>query len=111
MYYVFPPDGVLNMWGVYGSFLIGIYGLVYWLGQLIDLPFPVGNFTKPVMIIAVVISPLLTVGTYAKVHADISGYVECTDLRKLSSRYSSHTYAVSEELCQQAVEEKANRRR
>ena len=96
---VVKVDGVLNIWGVYGLFLIGLYGLIYWLGQIINLPFPIGNFTKPVVVLGIIISPLLTVVTYAKVYADISDYVECSSLRKVSLHYSSHTYAISKELC------------
>ena len=96
---VVKVDGVLNIWGVYGLFLIGLYGLIYWLGQIINLPFPIGNFTKPVVVLGIIISPLLTVVTYAKVHADISDYVECSSLRKVSLHYSSRTYAMSKELC------------
>ncbi|MFC3023876.1 hypothetical protein ACFODT_08565 [Vibrio zhugei] len=92
-------DGVLNIWGTYGLFLIGLYGLMYWLGQIIELPFPIGNFTKVIVVIGVILSPLLTVVTYAKVHTDIAGYVECSSLRKVSLHYSSRTYAISKELC------------
>ncbi|QMV14128.1 hypothetical protein [Vibrio spartinae] len=108
---VVKVDGILNIWGSYGSFLVGFYLLLYWCDQVISLPFSIGDFNRIGVILLLVVSPLLTIVTYAKLHADISDYVECTDLRKISSRYSSHTYAVSEELCQQALEEKAKRRR
>jgi hypothetical protein len=99
-------SGVLNVWGGYGSFLLGGYGFFYHLNQLIKLPFPVGDFNRLILIIALIISPLLTIGTYEAVRSNISGYVECSNLRELSSRYSSRTYAKSESSCLQLREEK-----
>jgi hypothetical protein len=96
---IIKVDGVLNIWGSYGSSLIGSYSLLYWLNKIVAFPFSLGDFNKVGIILVIIIAPLLTIGTYAKIHANISGYVECHNLRKLSSRYSSRTYAISEELC------------
>lgn len=92
-------DGLLNIWGCYASFFICFYFLFYWVNQIVRLPFPLGNINKVGLAICIVVSPLLAVITYTKLNDNLSGYVECSSLRKVSLHYSSHTYAISKELC------------
>ncbi len=103
---IIKVDGVLNIAGVYGVFLLSIYLLIWWLNQLIAIPFPIGDINKVILVILLVITPILTIGTYTKIHKNIESYVECSELRKFSSRYSSRTYATSTELCQQLSQDK-----
>ncbi|MBF4323586.1 hypothetical protein EAY22_25735, partial [Vibrio anguillarum] len=72
-----------------------------------NLSLPIGEINKVIIISVLVISPLFTVITYSKIHSNLENYVECSELRTLSSRYSSRTYAISPELCQQSVDEKS----
>lgn len=93
-------DGVLNIWGIYSMFLLGSYCFIYWLNQLITLPVPIGDWNKVALMLLIVITPLLTLGSYSKIQSNISGYVECKDERVFTSRYSSRTYAKDLSLCQ-----------
>ncbi|EEX41777.1 hypothetical protein VFA_001614 [Vibrio furnissii CIP 102972] len=47
----------------------------------------------------VVIAPLLAIATFGQTKSNVSGYVECKHERKVSSRYSSRTYAINDEIC------------
>lgn len=96
---VIKVDGILNIAGMYGTFLTSVYLLIWWINQWVAMPFRIGDLNKVVITILLVITPLITVGTYAKIRSNIEFYVECKNERKISSRYSSRTYAVNEALC------------
>ena len=91
--------GVLNIWAGFSGFITSAYLVVYSIKDEFKLSFYIGEINKVIIISALAISPLLTIVTYSQIHANLENYVECSELRKLSSRYSSRTYALSPELC------------
>ncbi len=100
-------SGVLNVWAGFSGVIASMYLIVYSVKDEFNLSFPIGEINKVIIISVLVISPLFTVITYSKIHSNLENYVECSELRTLSSRYSSRTYAISSELCQQFVDEKS----
>ncbi|HGE6067667.1 TPA: hypothetical protein ACGG77_003306 [Vibrio cholerae] len=99
-------SGILNIWAGFGGFIVSVYLILYSIKDEFVLSLPIGEINRVIIISALVISPLLTVITYERIHSNLNGYVECSDLRTLSSRYSSRTYATSFELCSQLVNKK-----
>ena len=100
-------SGVLNIWAGFSGVIASIYLIVYSVKNEFNLSLPIGEINKVIIISVLVISPLFTVITYSKIHSNLENYVECSELRTISSRYSSRTYAISSELCQQFVDEKS----
>jgi hypothetical protein len=96
---VIKVDGILNIGATYGGTLISIYLFFWWLNYLVKIPFPLGNMSRVLLLIALIITPLLAMGTYTKIHSNLTGYVECKSERKFSLRYSSRTFAIDESLC------------
>ncbi len=92
-------SGIINIWSGIACFMWGGYGLIYYFNDLIKLPFNVGNFNKPILLIGLVISPLLTFIIHGNITNIKKDYIECNELREFSSRYSSRTYAISPEVC------------
>jgi hypothetical protein len=92
-------DGLLNIWASVGGLLLFTYFSVYAAKNEFELSISMGNLNKIGITIAFIISPLLAMGTYSQAKANVADYVECKSERKLSSRYSSRTYARTEELC------------
>ncbi len=98
--------GVLNIWAGFCSIFAGLYLIAYSIKDEFKLSVPIGDINKVLIASTLVLAPLLTVGTYTQIHTNIESYVECSELRKFSSRYSSRTYATSTELCQQLSQDK-----
>ena len=96
---VVEVPGVLNIWAGFCSIFAGVYLIAYSVKDEFKLSVPIGDINKVLIASTLVLSPLLTVGTYTQIHSNIESYVECGDLRKFSSRYSSRTYASDETLC------------
>lgn len=95
-------EGLLNILGVSFCLFGGAYSSLYWLNNIVRLPFPVGNFAKPILIIAFVVSPTYSLTMYQILQNKVENYVECKELRKVSSRFSSRTYANNANLCREA---------
>lgn len=96
---VIKVDGLLNIWASYSGLLICTYLTIYYLKDIFHLSINIGNVNKVGILMFVVIAPLLTIVTFGQTKSNVSSYVECKSERKISSRYSSRTYAVSAELC------------
>ncbi len=96
---VINVPGILNMWGGYGMVLICPYLVIYVINDEFNLSLPIGNMNNVGIILMIVIAPLFAIGTYSKTKANVADYVECQSERNISSRYSSRTYAINEELC------------
>ncbi|WP_306331985.1 hypothetical protein [Vibrio injensis] len=92
-------DGILNIWASYSGALICFYLIVYSISDEFELKLPIGEINKVLIVSGVIVGPLLAIGNYSLTQANVKHYVECTDARKLSSRYSSRTYAISPEFC------------
>lgn len=97
-------DGLLSMCGTVGSLWAAIYIIIYSIKEQFNLTIPIGEINK-MIIIGLFLCLVIASSLNFKIHSNISQYVECTDARKISSRYSSQTYALSTSLCLQLAEE------
>ncbi|MUJ21951.1 hypothetical protein [Aliivibrio fischeri] len=95
--------GVLNLWGSVTCTFLGVYVAYYFIMELLKSPISHKQFNIIGVSLAIIIAPLLTLGVYSKSLSNVSSYVECDSLREVSSRYSSRTYAVSDEVCLKVV--------
>ncbi|WP_332405565.1 hypothetical protein [Vibrio metschnikovii] len=96
---IIKVSGLLNMWGSFVMLLIFPYLVVYVIKDKYKLSINLGEINRVGLIIMIVISPVLAMITYTQSKSNVINYVECKDERKISSRYSSRTYAISSELC------------
>ncbi|QDC92985.1 hypothetical protein [Vibrio furnissii] len=96
---VIKADGLLNIWASYSGLLICTYLSIYYLKDILNLSINIGNVNKVGILMFVVIAPLLAIATFGQTKSNVSGYVECKHERKVSSRYSSRTYAINDEIC------------
>lgn len=94
-------SGLLNVWASYSMLFICSYLVIHTLKKEFQLSWKLGDPSRVVFLITIIISPLLAIGTYSQAKSNVANYVECKSERKISSRYSSRTYALNEELCQQ----------
>lgn len=99
---VIEVSGILNVWAGFGCLLIGMYMVIWSVKEQFQLHLKIGNINTVLLVTSIIIAPLLAATTYGQIQANISGYVECKGKREVRSRYSSRTYAISEELCVQS---------
>ncbi|MFV8457883.1 hypothetical protein ACNO5M_22675 [Vibrio owensii] len=99
---IIKVGGIANIAAVFAMLFWMPYLLVYWINDLVKLPFPIGEFNKTFAVLTV-LSLVVSLGVYKKIQQHIVqfNYIECKDMREISSRYSSRTYAISPELCEQ----------
>ncbi|MFZ3433766.1 hypothetical protein [Vibrio harveyi] len=96
---IIERDGIMNILSGYGCLLIGIYIAVYAAKEQFHFSLYIGEINKMIGILFF-ISLILSVITFSTINRQIDGYIECKNLREISTRYSSRTYAKSIELCQ-----------
>lgn len=92
-------SGLLNIWAGFCCLFTGSYIVIYSIKDEFKLSIPIGEINRVIAISTLIMSPLLTIGVYGQIQTNVASYVECKSERKISSRYSSRTYAVNEELC------------
>ncbi len=92
-------DGVINIWGAYATFIVALFATINVVIERFSLTClkVQGNVIAVVSIL--IISPFFTYITYKDIQFNIQGYVECKEHREFWSRYSSRTYAKTQELC------------
>lgn len=95
-------SGIINIWAGIACFFWGGYGSIYYIFHKHNSQSLILDFNKMTIFIGVIISPLLSILIFYNTNIKLQGYVECNNLRKISSRYSSRTYAKSAELCQKS---------
>lgn len=93
-------DGLLNIWASIAMLLMCSYLTIYTIKDAFSLSLPTGEAKRVLLVLGLVIAPLFAVTTYTKSQSNVASYVECKRERKLSSRYSSRTYAISQEVCE-----------
>lgn len=93
-------DGLINIWASNAGLLVGAYMVAYSINSQFGLSLKLGEFNKVLILSCALIAPLLSIGTYTLSLDKVSNYVECKSERKLSTRFSSRTYAVSSEICE-----------
>lgn len=97
---IFVIDGILNVWGSISGVLIGSFFLLYYICQVLNYIITPNKLNKIALILIFIISPLMSLVIRQASNAKITNYEECKNLREISTRYSSKTYAKSMELCQ-----------
>lgn len=96
---VIKVDGILNMWASYGAFFIFSYLAAYYIKEKYELTWRIGEINRVLIFCSIIVAPLFAIGTYGQAKDNVSNYIECKSERKISSRYSSRTYAISANLC------------
>ncbi|MBY7902760.1 hypothetical protein KW459_17750 [Vibrio fluvialis] len=96
---VITISSILNIWAAYGGTLIGAYLVLYFVKEQFHWSVRIGDFNRVIAVVGLLIAPLLATATYSKALSNVDNYVECKNERKISSRYSSRTYAISASLC------------
>lgn len=97
---IFVIDGIFNVWGSISGVLIGSFFLLYYICQVLNYIITPNKLNKIALILIFIISPLMSLVIRQASNAKITNYEECKNLREISTRYSSRTYAKSMELCQ-----------
>ncbi|MCG6230233.1 hypothetical protein [Vibrio furnissii] len=92
-------SGILNVWAAFGGAFIGAYLVLLFMKEQFRLSIRLWDFNRVIAVVGLLIAPVLAIATYNKAHSNTQHYVECKSERKISSRYSSRTYAVTESLC------------
>jgi hypothetical protein len=96
---VYVIDGILNYWAVFGGFLVSLIIIVYCLAEILKRNLSAKFLNVSAIISCVIISPIISIALREAVFHRANDYVKCERLSKLSSRYSSQTYAVNNEVC------------
>ncbi len=102
---VIEIPGLLNVWGSYSMLLICPYLVLHVVKDEFNLSLPIGEINRVGIVLMVILAPLLALGTYSKAKSNVASYIECSEQRTFTSRYSSRTYAISEDICSTLVEE------
>ncbi len=93
-------DSIINIWAVVSGTFVGGLFFVYYMMMVFSSKIPSVYLNRLGLILIFIASPLITLYINVKITSLYSSYTECNDLRELSSRYSSRTYAISPELCE-----------
>lgn len=104
---VYVIDGVINYWAVFGGFLVSLSIIAYCLSEILKKNLSAKFLNISVIISCVIISPVISIALREAVFHRANDYVKCERLSKLSTRYSSQTYAVDNSKC---VELEGNKR-
>lgn len=96
---VYVIDGILNYWAVFGGFILSSVIIVYCVVEILKNKSLVTFLRKGILVGCIVIAPLLAIALKEVTLQRTSGYVECEKLHKLSSRFSSKTYAIDNNIC------------
>ncbi|MCL9783708.1 hypothetical protein M9194_19985 [Vibrio sp. S4M6] len=99
---IIERSGMVNILAGYSCLLIGFYLTLFWVKKQFQISINIGDIKKVVGGLLVA-SLILAIITFSAINRQIEGYTECKDKRKLSSRYSSQTYAISPELCKSLI--------
>ncbi|WP_157617652.1 hypothetical protein [Vibrio mexicanus] len=98
-------DGLINIWASNAMLLIFPYLALYVVKEQFKLPLPIGEINKVGVVLLIIVAPLLSLGLYSQAKSNVTSYIECSEQRTFTSRYSSRTYAISEDMCLTLVEE------
>lgn len=107
----FPDEfrlyGIHNILAGIACLFIGLYMVLYWINTVKTFPFSLGNINK-VGFMLIVGSLLIALLLKSMIQSNIekNGYVECSDLSKIATRYTSKTYTKTPEICAQLVANK-----
>ncbi|MCG6350369.1 hypothetical protein, partial [Vibrio fluvialis] len=96
---VIEISGLLNIWASYAILLVSPYFLMHTLKNMFNSSWHLGNANKIVILLIMIVAPVTAMATFSQSKANVANYVECKHERKVSSRYSSRTYAINDEIC------------
>lgn len=99
-------DGFLNVWASIFCAFLGVFVAYYFVMELMKSPITGKRFNVIGLSFATIVAPLLAFGIHSQSLSTVENYVECNDLRQISSRYSSRTYAISDAVCLRLVNDK-----
>lgn len=103
---VYVINGILNYWAIFSGFLSSLIIIYYCIVEILKRKPPVSFLREGILVSCVIIAPLLSFALKEMTLQRTSGYVECKSLHKISSRFSSTTYAVNNESCIKLEEKK-----
>ena len=93
--------GLLPMWAVFAGVFVFPVITIWVIQEDIKVNILKVNPNKLLAILGLGLAPLLAFGFHSKTVSNINGYVECKSMRDVALRYSSRTYSISPELCEQ----------
>jgi len=96
---VYVIDGILNYWAVFAGFLSSLVIIGYCVTEIVKKKSAISFLRKGIIISCVIISPVISIALREAVFHRANDYVKCERLSKLSTRYSSQTYAVNNSKC------------
>ncbi|MDM5088243.1 hypothetical protein OB947_04835 [Aeromonas bestiarum] len=96
---VYVIYGILNYWAIFSAFLSSLIIIAYCLGEILKRNISSSFLNRGAIISCVIVAPLLAFALKEITFQRASGYVECDKLHKLSSRFSSKTYAIDNNMC------------
>ncbi|RYU47078.1 hypothetical protein ERW57_18840 [Aliivibrio finisterrensis] len=99
-------DGVVNIWAVYSGVFILAYLIFYYFNSFKNKEPSSKQLNYAVLVSVLLIGPLFTLATYKMINSNLDNYVKCDSLNHWSSRYSSSTYAISNDICLNLVSDK-----
>lgn len=92
-------SGILNYWAVFGGFFISLIIIVYCVTEIFKRKLPSSFLNKGGIFSCIILAPLLAFALKEVTLQRTSGYVECKRLHKLTTRFSSQTYAIDNDMC------------
>lgn len=106
---IYVIDGILNYWAIFASFLSCLVIICYCIAEVLKKNASTSFINKGIIISCILISPIMAFTFKEITLYRASDYVQCDNLSKISTRFSSKTYAVNINLCKQ-IEIKNNNR-
>lgn len=103
---VYVIAGILNYWAVFAGLLSSLVIIGYCVTEIVKKKSPLSFLSKGIIISCVIISPVVSFTLKEITSSRVNGYVECEGLSKLSTRFSSKTYAIDSSTCSEIEEKK-----
>lgn len=103
---VYVIDGILNYWAIFAGFLSSLVIITYCMTEILKKRASTAFLNKGVIISCALISPIISFALKEVTLYRASDYVQCDRLSKISTRFSSKTYAVNNDICVRLEEKK-----
>lgn len=103
---VYVVVGIVNYWAVFAGLLSSLVIIGYCVTEIVKKKSPISFLSKGIIISCVIISPIVSFTLKEITSSRVNGYAECEDLSKLSTRFSSRTYAINSSTCLELEERK-----
>ena len=103
---VYVVDGILNYWAIFAGFLCSLVIISYCITEILKKRSSAAFLNKGIIISCALISPIISFTLKEITLYRASDYIQCERLSKISTRFSSKTYAVNNEICVRLEEKK-----